>query len=435
MQAPARGLATTNFKANTMNLSQWLDYQQSIHAKGVELGLERVREVAQRMGLGKPARRVITVAGTNGKGSTVAFIEAIARAAGHRVGAYTSPHLRHYRERIRIDGVEASDEALIAAFEAVEAARGETSLTYFEFGTLAALWLFAREPLDLAVLEVGMGGRLDAVNLIDADVAVVTTIALDHTEYLGHDRETIAREKAGILRSGKPAIIGELDPPDTLLREAERIGAPMLRAARNYRYQINEHDWTWLSDTEQLTLPWPALKAPAQLANASNAIAALRALVPALSIPAEAIATGVAQATAPGRMQISPGPIQIVLDVAHNPQAAQQLADWLGRNPVNGATLAVFAALADKDVANEVAALMPRIDIWNLAGLTNLGGRSQPVETLWQKVGALLSRSLCQRHPTVAQALAEAQRSAQAGDRIVVFGSFHTVGEALDLLL
>ena len=414
-----------------MNLSQWLDYQQSIHPKAIELGLERVREVAGRLGLGKPAPRVISVAGTNGKGSTVAFIEAMVRAAGFRVGAYTSPHLLRYNERLRIDGVEASDEALIAAFEAVEAARGDTLLTWFEFGTLAALWLLAREPLDLAILEVGMGGRLDAVNLVDADVAVVTSIALDHAEYLGHDRESIAREKAGIFRPGKPAVIGELDPPDALLREADRLGAPLLRAGRSYRFETTADGWLWQDDHERLVLPLPGLRAPAQIANAAAAIAALRALRPALPVTADAIASGIAAVRLSGRMQVIAGPVEIVLDVAHNPQAAQQLADWLRGNRAAGATIAVFAALADKDVANEVAALMGQIDLWHLAGLNGVGARGQSVEALWQKVGALLSRSLTQRHGSVADALAEARRIAQPGDRIVVFGSFHTVGEAL----
>lgn len=417
-----------------MNLSQWLDYQQSIHPKSIELGLERVREVAARMGLGKPARRVVTVAGTNGKGSTVAFVEAIARAAGHRVGAYTSPHLLAYNERVRIDGAPVDDAALVRAFEAVEAARGQTPLTYFEFGTLAALWLFSREPLDLAVLEVGLGGRLDAVNVVDADVAIVTAIALDHTEYLGTDRESIAREKAGILRPGKPAVVGELDPPDALLREAERLGAPLFRAGRNYRWEVRADGWTFHDDRGALPLPLPGLRAPAQVANASAAIAALRAMLPPLPVGDDHIAAGVASTALPGRMQVMPGPVEIVLDVAHNPQAAQQLAGWLQANRARGATQAVFAALADKDVANEVAALMGQIDIWHLAGLADVGGREQPVEALWQKVGTLLSRSLATRHASVAQALAEARRMAQSGDRIVVFGSFHTVAEALAVL-
>ncbi len=417
-----------------MNLSQWLDYQQSIHPKSIELGLERVREVATRLGLGKPAKRVITVAGTNGKGSTVAFVEAIARAAGHRVGAYTSPHLLAYNERVRIDGVPVDDAALVAAFEAVEAVRGDTPLTYFEFGTLAALWLFSRQPLDLVILEVGLGGRLDAVNLVDADVAIVTAIALDHVEYLGPDRESIAREKAGILRTGKPVVVGELDPPDALLREAERLGAPVLRAGRSHRWETHADGWTFHDGRGALRLPLPGLRAPPQFANASAAIAAVRAVLPPLKVDDEHIAAGVVAAALPGRMQVIPGPVEIVLDVAHNPQAAQQLANWLQANRTRGATQAVFAALADKDVANEVAVLMGQVDIWHLAGLSDVGGRGQPVEALWQKVGALLSRSLTTRHASVAQALAAARKMAQPGDRIVVFGSFHTVAEALALV-
>lgn len=417
-----------------MNLAQWLEHQQRLHAQPIALGLDRVREVAARLGTGRPARRVITVAGTNGKGSTVAFIEAIARAAGLRVGTYISPHLVRYNERVRIDGREAEDAALIAAFEAVEAARGETPLTWFEFGTLAALWLFAREPLDLAVLEVGLGGRLDAVNLVDADVAVITTIALDHTEYLGPDREAIAREKAGVMRAGKPAVLAELDPPDSLLREADRLGAPVLRAGRSFRFHTRGDGWVFEDDRGALALPRPGLRAPAQPGNAAAAIAALRALVPAVSVPDAAIAQGVSAVRLAGRMQVLPGAVEIVLDVAHNPQAAQQLAAWLQANRPRGATLAVFAALADKDVANEVAALMSSIDLWYLAGLADVGGRGQPVERLWQKVGALLSRSLATRHATVEQALAAARKAARPGDRIVVFGSFHTVGEALAAL-
>ena len=417
-----------------MNLAQWLEHLQRIHPKEVELGLERVGQVAARLALGRPGARVISVAGTNGKGSTVAFIEAIAGAAGLRTGAYTSPHLLRYNERVRIDGQPVDDAALVAAFEAVEAARGEVSLTYFEFGTLAALWLFARQPLDLVVLEVGLGGRLDAVNLVDADLAVITTVALDHTEHLGNDRESIAREKAGILRPGKPLVIGELDPPDTLLREAERVGAPVLRAGRGFHFQPQGPGWVFQDERDRIELPLPALRAPAQLANAAAAIAAFRALLPPLPVTPEHLASGIGAAQLPGRMQVIPGPVEIVLDIAHNPQAAQQLAQWLQRNRASGATQAVFAALADKDVANEVAALMAHIDIWHLAGLSGAGGRAQPVELLWQKLGALLSRSLVMRHASVAVALEEARRASRAGDRIVVFGSFHTVAEALQAL-
>jgi dihydrofolate synthase / folylpolyglutamate synthase len=418
----------------SMNLEQWLDYQQRVHPRDVALGLERVAAVATRLALARPARRVITVGGTNGKGSTVAFAEAIARAAGLRVGAYTSPHLLRYNERVRIDGEDATDAGLVAAFERIEAARGEVPLTYFEFGTLAALLLFAEARLDLALLEVGLGGRLDAVNIVDPDVAVVTTVALDHTEYLGRDRESIAAEKAGIFRPGRPAVIGELDPPDALTRHAERIGARLIRAGKQYRFADRLGGrWSWEDDTVKLDLRKPRLAAPAQTANAAAAIAALRAL-PDLAVSAEQIDVGVAVAQAPARLQRIPGPVEILVDVAHNPQAAQQLAHWMARNRSTGATQAVFAALADKDAPHMLGALLGVVDQWRLAGLHDAGPRNQDVDQLWRQVSGLLSRTLASRHATVAEALEAARAQAHPGDRILVFGSFHTAAQALQIL-
>jgi dihydrofolate synthase / folylpolyglutamate synthase len=418
-----------------MNLDEWLAYQQRIHPNEIALGLERVSEVAKRLALGRPAPRVITVGGTNGKGSTVAFIEAIARAAGHRVGAFTSPHLLRYNERVRIDGDDASDAQLIAAFERIEAARGDIALTYFEFGTLAALLLFSQAKLDLAVLEVGMGGRLDAVNIIDADVAVVTTVALDHMQHLGSDREAIALEKAGIFRLGRAAVIAELDPADALVRQAERIGARVIRAGRNYRYADRlGGKWNWQDDTLKLDLPRPSMVAPAQTANAAAAIAALRALGDGLPIAPEHILAGVTSARAPARMQRIAGPVEILIDVAHNPQATQQLARWLMLNRPNGATQAVFAALSDKDVPNMAAGLLGCIDVWRLAGLPDAGSRAQDIDQLWRQLSGLLSRTLSSRHETVADAFAMARQQARPGDRIVVFGSFHTAAEVLRLV-
>lgn len=418
-----------------MNLDQWLDHQQRVHPSEIALGLERVSAVAANLGLLRPARCVIIVGGTNGKGSTVAFVEAIARAAGYRVGAYTSPHLLRYNERIRIDGEDAEDAALIAAFEKIELARGQTPLTYFEYGTLAALLLFSEAKLDLAVLEVGMGGRLDAVNLVDADVAIVTTVALDHMNYLGNDRESIAGEKAGIFRSGRPAVIAETEPPVALVRHAERIGAKTLRAGQHYKFGDRlGGKWFWQDDTLKLDLAKPRLIAPAQTANAAAAIAALRALHETLPVSPEQIAAGVAVASAPARLQRIPGPIEILIDVAHNPQAAQQLAQWMMRNRPAGATQAVFAALADKDVPNIVGALMSCVDQWHLAGLPEVAGRGQTIEQLWRQVSGLLSRTLSSRHDTVAEALAAARAHAHPGDRILVFGSFHTAAAALKLI-
>lgn len=415
-----------------MNLEQWLQHLERVHPREVELGLERMGAVAARLGLGRPARCVITVGGTNGKGSTVAFIEAMARAAGHRVGAYTSPHLLRYNERVRVGGVEASDAALVGAFERIEAARADTPLTYFEYGTLAALLLFAEAALDLAILEVGLGGRLDAVNLVEPDVAVVTTVALDHVEYLGDDREQIGLEKAGIFRPGKPAVMAEANPPESLRNHAVRIGARTIRAGEHYHYAERlGGKWSWHDDSLRLELARPKLAAPAQVANAAAAIAALRALGDTLPVAPEHYAVGVGVAHAPARLQRIPGPVEILVDVAHNPQATQQLAQWMLRNRPFGATQAVFGALADKDVPNMVAALLNGVDQWRLAGTAGFGPRGQDVEQLWRQVSGLMSRTLSSRHATVEEALAAARAQAHPGDRILVFGSFHVAAAAL----
>ena len=418
-----------------MDLSQWLEYIQRQHPESIELGLDRVREVATRLGLGRPAAQVITVAGTNGKGSTVAFIEAIARAGGWKVGAYTSPHLLRYNERVRIEAEEVADDALVAAFAVVEAARGDTPLTYFEFGTLAALWLFQRASLDLVVLEVGLGGRLDAVNLVDADVAVVTTVDIDHTRWLGSDRESIGREKAGIARAWKPLVLGEVDPPSSVLRHAYAIGANAIRLGSDFFHEpVDAAHWRWREVGAELRLPAPRLAAPPQRANASTAIAALRALPRAL--PEAAFAQGVATATLPGRLQcLQRDGVEIVLDVAHNPQAARELAAWLRRRPP-APTVAVFAALADKDAAAMVQALDGQVGHWYLAGLEQ-AGRGQDVEHLVARLDgtvAGVATGVSSGDARVADALARAIAAASPAGRVLVFGSFHTVAEALQAL-
>jgi len=420
-----------------MTLQDWLDHMQGLHPVAVELGLERVRTVARRMALPRPARQVVVVGGTNGKGSTVAFIESLAAAAGMDVGCYTSPHLLHYNERVRVRGVGAPDAALVAAFERVEAARGDTTLTYFEFGTLAALAVLGGADLDLAVLEVGLGGRLDAVNLVDADVAVVTTVALDHHEELGKDRERIAVEKAGIFRADRPAVIGEADPPDALLREARRIGAIACRAGRTFRHApLPGGRWLYQDGIGgegaiRLDLPRPPLEAPCQAANAATALAALRSLPEPPALDADTVSRGLMATRLPGRLQRLPGPVELIVDVAHNPQAAQQLAHWLIRNRGMGSTQAVFSALGDKDIPNLVAPLLTCVDAWRLAGLADRSPRGLEVEALWRPISGLLSRTLATRHPTVDDALEAARRHAQPGDRIVVFGSFLTAAAAL----
>ena len=418
-----------------MDLSQWLEYIQRQHPESIELGLDRVREVATRLGLGRPAAQVITVAGTNGKGSTVAFIEAIAGAGGWKVGAYTSPHLLRYNERVRIEAEEVADDALVAAFAVVEAARVDTPLTYFEFGTLAALWLFQRASLDLVVLEVGLGGRLDAVNLVDADVAVVTTVDIDHTGWLGSDRESIGREKAGIARAWKPLVLGEVDPPSSVLRHAYAIGANAIRLGSDFFHEpVDAAHWRWREVGAELRLPAPRLAAPPQRANASTAIAALRALPRAL--PEAAFAQGVATATLPGRLQcLQRDGVEIVLDVDHNPQAARELAAWLRRRSP-APTVAVFAALADKDAAAMVQALDGQVGHWYLAGLEQ-AGRGQDVEHLVARLDgtvAGVATGVSSGDARVADALARAIAAASPAGRVLVFGSFHTVAEALQAL-
>lgn len=413
------------------SLSEWLEYIERQHPQSIAMGLDRVREVAARLGLGAPARKTIVVGGTNGKGSTVAFIEAIGRAAGWKVGAYTSPHLLAYNERVRIDGRDADDAALVAAFAAVEAARAQTVLTYFEYGTLAALWLFARAGLDLAVLEVGLGGRLDAVNLADADVSVITTVDIDHTDWLGEDRETIGAEKAGIIRGWKPVVLGEIDPPSSVLRHAYLLGANAIRYGSDYFCDpLDAATWRWRDVSVRLDLPMPALQAPVQLANAGAAIAALRAL--RTPLPRTAWAEGIAAAAVPGRLQSRKvGEVEVVLDVGHNPQAARALAAWLQARPAPGATRAVYAALADKDSRAVVQALEEHIAHWHLAGLA--GPRGQGAAALGERLAGLAAAQGAQADD-VAQALAQALAQSRAGDRVLVFGSFHTVAEAMQAL-
>ena len=428
-------------------LQEWLDYIERQHPKSIELGLERVREAATRLRLGKPAKQVITVGGTNGKGSTVAFIEAISRAGGLKVGAYTSPHLLRYNERVRIEGREAGDAELVAAFEAVEAARlgvpsivngveaqtGAVPLTYFEVGTLAALHLFQQSDLDLVVLEVGLGGRLDAVNLVDADVAVITTVDIDHVDWLGNDRESIGFEKAGIARAWKPLVLGEIDSPSSVLRHAYAIGANAIRLGSDFFHEpVDAMHWRWRDAGSGIELPIPALAAPVQRANAATAIAAMRALD--IELHDSALVEGIASAMLPGRLQrFAVAGTAVIVDVGHNPQAARALAAWLRAEPAEGRTLAVFAALADKDVQGIVGALQDAVSQWFLAGLESVAGRGQPVDALAARLAGTAAAA-GSRHAGVSAALEAARTQAGTGDRILVFGSFHTVAEALAVL-
>lgn len=417
--------------ARPQTLSAWLSHIEQQHPATIDMGLERVRSVAQALGLAQPGEHTVVVGGTNGKGSTVAFIEAIARAAGWKVGAYTSPHLLRYNERVRIDGKDITDEALMAAFNAIEDARGSTTLTYFEYGTLAALYLFGQAGLDLAVLEVGLGGRLDAVNIVDSDVAVITTVDIDHSEWLGEDREAIGVEKAGIIRGWKPVILGETDPPSSVLARAYLLGANAIRGGSDFFADvINAQQWRWRDVGFSIDLPMPALRGPIQLRNAASAIAALRTLDKPLS--RAAIAEGVANARIRGRLQrVERNGVDVLVDVGHNPQAARELAAALKAAPVAGRTRAVFAALQDKDAAGVVEALGGQVDDWHLAGLD--GARAQSAQALQVRLHGTAAAA-AQQQATVADALEAALAAAAAGDRVLVFGSFHTAAQALQWL-
>jgi dihydrofolate synthase / folylpolyglutamate synthase len=374
---------------------------------------------------------VITVTGTNGKGSTCALAEAILIAAGHRTGLYTSPHLLAYNERVRIDGIAATDDALVASFNAVENARADVPLTYFEYGTLAALWLFARAQLAAAVLEVGLGGRLDAVNIVDADVAVVTSVDLDHMDYLGPTREDIGREKAGIFRAGRPVVCGEPDPPTTLVAYAGVLSAPLLLIGRDYGFAAHDAQWDYRGPGgARHGLPHPALRGAIQLANAATAIAALDVLRERLHVSAGALRTGLVSAALPGRLQVLPGQPTVVLDVAHNPHAARVLAGALGAMAFHPHTLAVFGMLADKDIAGVVAAMRSRVDSWYVATLP--GPRGAGASALRDALaGAGVALNAVRTFDDVDSAYAAARSDAVEADRIIVFGSFLTVAAVL----
>ncbi len=408
-------------------LAEWLAWQETLHPLEMDLGLERVRRVYRALGRGAPPFPVVTVAGTNGKGSTVAFAQSLLTAAGVRTGTYTSPHLVRYNERIRIDGAPVPDEAITAAFDRIDRARGADTLTYFEFGTLAAMEAFREARAEAAVLEVGIGGRLDAVNLFDADVAVVTPIDIDHVHWLGPDRESIGREKAGIFRAGRPVVVADRDPPRSLEARAREVGAPCFRLGREFDAEPAGAGWRWRGPDARIEgLAPPPLAGRFQLDNAAAALMALAALgrLP----PPAAVRRGLAAARLAGRFQVLPGPAPVVLDVAHNPHAARALAATLRASPPAGRELAVAAMLADKDPAGVVEALAGVFERWYVA--RPAGERGGAAEALARAVreGDGAPVEAC---ASVGEALARACGEAREGDRIAVFGSFHTVGEVL----
>jgi dihydrofolate synthase/folylpolyglutamate synthase len=410
-------------------LEEWLSWQQTLHFTSIELGLDRCRTVAERMGLLEPGFAVISIAGTNGKGSAAAMLDLILRRAGHRVGRYTSPHLIRYNERIWVDGAETGDARLCEAFHRVDQARGDISLTYFEFGTLAALDIFRGEGLDAAVMEVGLGGRLDAVNILDADVALLTTVDLDHERWLGADREHIGREKAGIFRPGRPAVCNDPSPPASVPAEAARIGCRYLQLGRDYTFTEGADSWEWRSQRQVLSgLPKPDLHHSCQVQNAAGVLMAIEALSPRLGVSAQAIREALRGFHIPGRFQVVSGPVPHVLDVAHNAQAARVLVLNLSRLPCTGRSHFVVGMLRDKDHAAVLNALAPAADVWYFASLE--GERGSEAARLAEALPPG-SAPLAGTFDGVEAALAAAAAAAVPGDRIVVTGSFLTVGAAM----
>lgn len=376
-----------------------------------------------------PLFTVVTVAGTNGKGSTVAMLESCLRQGGYRVGAYTSPHLIRYNERVRIDGREASDAELCAAFDCVERARGDVSLTYFEFGTLAALEIFRNRGVEIALLEVGMGGRLDAVNALDAEVAILTSIGIDHAAWLGPDRESIGREKAGVFRAGRAAICGDPTPPASIAQVAHETGARLLQIDRDFSIEVKDTGWVWRRGPDvRAGLPFPALKGDYQLRNAACVLTALAALGERFPLSLSQLKIGLTQAVAPGRFQILPGQPVRVFDVAHNPDAARALAATLKRQFVSGTTHAVFGIMKDKDIAGVVRALMDVAERWHVATLDT--PRAATAEEIAQILAANGAGAV-QSYASIRAAYDTVRAAAGAEDRIVVFGSFHAVGGIL----
>jgi dihydrofolate synthase/folylpolyglutamate synthase len=415
------------------NLDAWLARLEAMHPKTIDLGLERVQQVRAAMDLRFDCP-VITVGGTNGKGSTCAMLESITLQAGYKVGLSTSPHLLRFNERARLNGENASDQQLMAAFAQVEAARGEVSLSYFEFTTLAILRLFQEAQLDVVILEVGLGGRLDAMNVIDADVAIVTSIDLDHTEYLGDTREKIGFEKAGIFRSGRAAICADPQPPQSLIAHAAEIGADLWLFGRDFNYQGDKLQWSYGGrEQRRNALGYPALRGANQLLNASAALAACEVLRDRLPVSAQEVRNGLALVELPGRFQVLPGRPTIVLDVAHNPHAAATLAHNLDNMGFHRYTYAVFGCMQDKDMAGVVERLGPRIDHWYLTDLpTARAATSAQLEQVLAQAGMTpgiepeQERSV-KSFASPQDAFHAALKLAGEDDRIVVFGSFYTV--------
>lgn len=414
------------------DLNDWLAYIEALHPKDIEMGLGRVAEVKQRLNL-QYTFPVITVAGTNGKGSTCAMLEHIHHAEGYRVGTYSSPHFLRYSERVRVACEEINDDDLIAAFRAVENARQATQLTYFEYGTLAAMWHFAQARLDVVILEVGLGGRLDAVNVFEPDCAVVTSVDLDHMDFLGNTRESIGAEKAGVFRANVPAICGDDHPPQSLISHAQKIGADLRLIGRDFGFERVAKSWNYQSKQKPLKdLPMPALKGDFQLENASCVLTVVEALQAKLPVSHEAIVEGLCSVKLRGRFQTVAHHPEVILDVAHNPHAAKSLATNLEQTASSGKTVAVFAMLADKDIAGVIQALSKQVDVWYLAEIKH--ARASSLNAISALLEAQLPQAKIKTFESVTQAYHQACIDADENDRIIALGSFFTVAEVMRAL-
>lgn len=417
-------------------LPEWLDWQESLHFTDIDPGLDRIGRVWQ--GLGGSAKlpfTVITVAGTNGKGSSVAMLESILRTAGYKTGTYTSPHVLRYNERMCIDNKPCSDESICQVFDLIDACREEVSLTYFEFATLAAVELFRDAKIDIAILEVGMGGRLDAINLFDTDVALITPISLDHTAWLGNTRELIGREKAGILRANKPVVCSEPSPPDSVLNYANALNSPIFLSGKEFDYNKHDDNWQWLGQDITLSqLSFPALEGEYQFQNATAVLQVIYLLIEQGYVVSEqAIKIGLQSVKLVGRFQRIAGDVEKILDVTHNEQGARNLAKLLTEIPATGHTFAVLGMLKDKDASAIASLLSHLIDKWFVGGLG--GSRGMSSEQLTEQLLEHINAENIEQFDIVELAYKQALKSANSGDRILIFGSFHTVEAVLRISL
>jgi dihydrofolate synthase/folylpolyglutamate synthase len=415
----------------TGSLDDWLSWQEKLHFTAIELGLDRCRKVADAMRLLPPSYFVISIAGTNGKGSCAVLLDSILRKAGYRTGLYTSPHLVRYNERIRLNGAEASDAELCGSFARINNARESITLTYFEFGTLAAMDIFQRNNVDIAIMEVGMGGRLDAVNMLDANVSLISTIDIDHEKWLGNDRETMGREKAGIFRSMRPAVCADPDPPRSVIETADLVGANLVRSGHDFHHEILDGNWSWRSGVSQYQkLPVPG-NLDYQVGNASGVLMVIQAISAYFPVDQENVVSAMHNFRMPGRFQIVPGEVPLILDVAHNRQSAAALAENLGRIPVSGRSILVLGMLKDKNHSAFMQAMLPHIDTWYLSSLDDARGAgaeelSAVLKSIKQDLNVMVFEDL-------EQALMSARENARSGDRLIVTGSFVTVGKAISL--